>query len=291
MATISIGLPVFNGEKYLGEAIESILNQTFSDFELIISDNCSSDSTLEICRRYAAQDPRIRLELSSSNRGAAWNYNRVFALATGAYFKWCAHDDIIAPTHLQRCHEVLVVNPNAVLCYPQTLLIDENGSNSTFYPDGLHLDVADPVIRFERYLFRPSKRCNPLLGLIRREVLARTSLIGRYNASDQVLLAHLALLGEFHEIPEPLLLRRDHPGASRRANRTTREVAAWFDPTRRGKIILPALRHGWEYLRCTWQADLSVLQQLQCTRLVAKQLWWDRHQVVRELRTALGGAG
>lgn len=289
MAKISIGLPVYNGARYLGEAIDSILSQTFFDFELIISDNGSSDSTVEICRRYAADDSRVRLELNASNRGAAWNYNRVFALATGEYFKWCSHDDSIAPTYLQRCYEVLAAHPKTVLCYPQTLLIDEHGGNPTFYPDGLHLDAPDPVARFERYLFRPAKRCNPLLGLMRREALIRTDLIGSYNASDQVLLAHLALLGGFYEIPEPLMLRRDHPGASLRANRTAREVAAWFDPSRRGKIVLPALRHGWEYLRCIRKAKLGLSQQWQCARLVTKRLWWDRHQVVRELKTSLGG--
>lgn len=291
MPQISIGLPVYNGAKYLGEAIDSILAQTFADFELIISDNGSTDGTAQLCRQYAARDGRIRLELQAQNRGASWNYNQVFALAAGDYFKWCSHDDLIAPTHLQRCLETLSAHPEAVLCYPQTLLIDEHGGNPTFYPDGLHLTAADPVARLERYLFRPAKKCNPLLGLIRRATLARTGLIGSYNASDQVLLAHLALLGNFCEIPEPLMYRRDHPGASLRANRTAREVAAWFNPAHGGRVVLPALRRGLEYLRCVRQTDLSPGQQLQCARLVCKDLWWNRHQVVRELKAALGGVG
>lgn len=291
MPKISIGLPVYNGERYLSEAIDSILAQTFTDFELIISDNGSTDRTAEICRHHAAGDSRIRLELNAHNRGAAWNYNHVFSLARGDFFKWSSHDDVIAPTHLQRCIETFADRPEAVLCYPQTLLIDEQGCNPTFYPDGLHLVSVDPVERLERFLFRPRKKCNPVLGLIRKEVLARTGLIGSYNASDQVLLAHLAMLGPFFEIPDQLMFRREHPGASLRANATAREVAAWFNPARRGRVVLPALRQGWEYLRCIRHADLDLQQQLRCSRLVVKHLWWSRHQVVREVKAVLGGIG
>ncbi|BCA79490.1 glycosyltransferase [Desulfuromonas sp. AOP6] len=289
MPRISIGMPVFNGEKYIAEAIDSILAQTFADFELIISDNGSKDGTLDICKRYAARDARIRLEQQKENRGAAWNYNRVFALSEGDYFKWCAHDDAIAPSYLQRCLDVLDQYTEVVLCYPQTQLMNEHGGVINVYPDGLHLNNANPVERLARYLFRQAKKCNPLLGLIRRKALARTSLIGSYNASDQVLLAHLALLGEFHEIPEPLMFRRDHPGASLRANRTAGAVAAWFNPKQKGRFLVPTLRHGWEYLRCIRQADLPLTQQIQCARLVSKRLWWDRHQVVTEFKTTLGG--
>ena len=289
MPRISIGMPVFNGEKYIAEAIESILAQTFADFELIISDNGSQDGTMALCRYYAARDTRIRLEQQPENRGAAWNYNRVFVLSRGDYFKWCAYDDAIAPPYLQRCMAILEQRAEAVLCYPQTQLIDEHGGHTAIYPDGLHLNITDPVERLARYLFRPAKKCNPLLGLIRKKALARTDLIGSYNASDQVLLAHLALLGQFYEIPEPLMFRRDHPGASLRANRTARDVAAWFNPKQKDRLLLPTLRHGLEYLRCIRQADLSFVQQVQCARLVTKRLWWDRHQVLTEFKTAAGG--
>ena len=85
---VSIGLPVYNGEKYLEQALISILSQTYTDFELIISDNASTDRTQAICREYAAKDPRIRYYCNEENLGAAPNHNRVFELASGEYFKW-----------------------------------------------------------------------------------------------------------------------------------------------------------------------------------------------------------
>ena len=94
---VSIGLPVYNGDNYLAETLDSILAQTFTDFELIISDNGSTDRTEAICRRYAAQDHRVRYVRNPSNLGAARNYKRAFELARGEYFKWNGHDDPLAP--------------------------------------------------------------------------------------------------------------------------------------------------------------------------------------------------
>jgi glycosyltransferase involved in cell wall biosynthesis len=87
---VSIGLPVFNGEKYLAEALDSILSQTYRDFKLIISDNASTDRTEQICREYAAKDRRIRYYRNEKNIGAPKNFNRVFELSSGKYFRWDA---------------------------------------------------------------------------------------------------------------------------------------------------------------------------------------------------------
>ena len=127
MPRVSIGLPVYNGEKFIREAIDSIFSQTFEDFELIISDNGSTDRTQQICQAYAAQDLRIRYYRNKKNIGAARNYNLVFELASGEYFKWAAHDDLCAPEYLERCVEILDRDPDVVLCYPKTSIIDEHG--------------------------------------------------------------------------------------------------------------------------------------------------------------------
>lgn len=104
---VSIGLPVYNGQQYLRQALDSLLAQTFHTFEVIISDNASNDATPEICRDYAACDPRIRYVRHDVNRGAAWNFNYVFGLARGVYFKWHAHDDMLEPTFLEQCVTIL----------------------------------------------------------------------------------------------------------------------------------------------------------------------------------------
>jgi glycosyltransferase involved in cell wall biosynthesis len=104
---LAIGLPVHNGERYVSQAIDSLLGQTFTDFTLIVSDNGSTDATEEICRAYARRDARIRYHRSDENRGAAWNFNRVFELADSPYFKWAAYDDLCAPHFVERCIEFL----------------------------------------------------------------------------------------------------------------------------------------------------------------------------------------
>src|SRR3990172_5433048 len=124
---VSIGLPVYNGENYIEKAINSILSQTFKDFELIISDNASTDNTMDICKILSAKDRRIRYYRNEINRGAAWNFNRVFQLARGKYFQWACHDDVWIPTLLERYVEVLDQMPKVVLCYTKTTYIDEHG--------------------------------------------------------------------------------------------------------------------------------------------------------------------
>ena len=89
---VSIGLPVFNGERYIRCAIDSILKQTFDDFELIISDNASEDRTAAICKGYEERDKRIHCHRFETNEGAARNYTAVFEMARGEYFKWAAYD-------------------------------------------------------------------------------------------------------------------------------------------------------------------------------------------------------
>ena len=92
---VSLGMPVFNGERYLATAIESVLGQTFDDFELLLCDNASTDATGDICRSFAGADPRVRYIRNPENLGAHPNFNRAFELATGRFFKWASHDDAL----------------------------------------------------------------------------------------------------------------------------------------------------------------------------------------------------
>ena len=125
---VSIGLPVYNGERFLTEAIESLLSQTYQDFELIISDNASTDRTEEICRKYAAQDPRIRYSRNAANIGGTNNANLTFELAHGEYFRWAADDDRCAPTLVERLVEELDKRPDVTNSFAAVVVIDANGS-------------------------------------------------------------------------------------------------------------------------------------------------------------------
>ena len=266
---VSIGLPVFNGENYLEETLDSILAQTYTNFELIISDNASTDRTEEICRAYAAKDRRIRYYRNEQNLGATWNFNRVFELSTGEYFKWAAHDDLCTPEYLERCVEILDHEPNVVLCYPKTKIINEHGEFVENYFDGFNLRSSKPHERFRDFFHAPGL-CNPIMGLIRASALKRTPLIGNYAGADRILLGELALLGQFFEVPEYLFLRRGHPQRPLAAAVTDSEIAAWLDPAMRREILLPRWRRFFEYLRAIKRAPLSWSERVRCYMQVGR---------------------
>jgi glycosyltransferase involved in cell wall biosynthesis len=211
--SVSIGLPVYNGEKYLANAIESILHQTFSDFELIICDNQSIDQTGQICKDYSAQDARVRYYRNEQNYGVGKNFTKTFRLARGRYFKWACHDDMIAPTFLEKCVRVLDADEDVVLCHTLTRAV---GGGESFVRSLEGADAATPAARFGAVINRPHW-CMDIHGLMRAETLGRTGLMRSYFGSDKVVLAEMALLGRFARIPEALFLNRDHPDRSMRA--------------------------------------------------------------------------
>ena len=237
---VSVGMPVYNAERYLCDAIDSVLAQTYADFELIISDNGSTDGTEDICRSYEARDKRVRYISSATNRGISWNFNRVVHLAAGEYFRWQCYDDMCRPQLLERCVEVLDCRPDVVLAFGQTLLRDEGGAD-TPYDEGLSLTSPSPYIRFKQFLwhYRYGALCNVLYGLMRTSVLRQTRLIARFVDSDVVLIGDLALRGAFHEIPEPLFVRRIHAGITTGLTRIIAAVAWPWIPAWTGPALHP----------------------------------------------------
>lgn len=262
VARVSIGLPVYNGENYLAEALDSLLSQTYADFELIISDNGSTDGTERICHEFAGRDPRVRYYRVEENRGAAWNFNRVFDLATAPYFKWAAHDDRCMPTYLERCMDKLESDPSVVLCHSRAAVIDDSGRPVEDYAVGLgRIDSPRPRDRFiDTILIR--HRCYHVFGVIRRDVLARTPRIANYIGSDLPLLAELSLRGRFCELPERLFISRDHEQRSARA--ALSNLPAWFDPHSDGKVVFRYWRFLWQYIRCVRVAPLPWGERLAC---------------------------
>lgn len=267
---LSIGLPVYNGEPFLAAALDSILNQTFEDFELIISDNGSTDGTAEICLAYAARDGRIRYYRSEVNRGASWNFNHVFALSSGEYFKWSAADDLIAPTFLEQCRSVLVADPDVVLVYPKSMCIDETGTSLDDYDSIMSHQQWSPdrAAQFrqviEEFEYNGGASANVYnFGLIRRSALQKTRLLGNYIMADCNVVSFLALLGRFHELPQHLLFLRAHPGSSswfEGATWSFERMQNFFDPAVKGRFALAMSirRHHFEHARAVWRSPLGV---------------------------------
>jgi glycosyltransferase involved in cell wall biosynthesis len=280
---VSIGMPLYNAERFLEESLDSLMSQTLADFELIISDNASSDGTLEICERFAASDPRIRLTRNDENRGASYNYNKVFALARAPLFKWAADDDLCAPDFLRRCVEALDERPEAVLSYSKAVLIDESGEALPAGEARACVDSQDLSRRFADSLSPMKLWQNPIFGVIRRRALSRTRLIGPYLASDRCLVAHLTLMGPFVEIQEPLFYRRKH---SRNIGIGPEDME-FFLPRACGRFLVPEVRVMREHLRNIGETDLSRRKKWTLGGLVWKWAWRRRGVFRRQFRAAL----
>ena len=267
--SLSVGLPVYNGAKYLARTLDLLLAQDYDNFELIISDNGSTDGTADICRRYAERDARIRYVRNESNRGATWNFRRVFELAQGECFKWAASDDECHPTMFRRCMEVMEHSPDTVsLVYPQCEFIDEAGSviRPVFNPLWDHVFTAarHPHQRL-RHVLRRLLHGVSFYGIIRTSFLRQTRPFGQI-AADWVKVAELAMLGVIVEVPEVLFRYRIHSGSSVYVTRNWRELIVWHDPNSRGWLLLLPQGGAFmlEYLKSIKHLPLSPFDRWRC---------------------------
>ncbi len=279
---LSIGLPVYNGERFLAESIECMLNQTFSDFEFIISDNASTDGTEEICRKYAAQDRRINYLRNIENKGASWNFNRVVELARGPLYKWMADDDLYDNTFLEKCIDALDHHPDVVLAYPKSDMIDENGDFIKSLNYNFEGMSEKPWVRFRRQITE-SHGCVHVFGVLRTDIFRATPLLANYVGSDRVLLALLSLYGKFYEVPEHLFFHREHARRSVRAYSDIRMRAAWFDPGKKGKRSYPYWKYLREYGRAISNAPLSFSEKMQCRFQLLRWIKWNYSDLIKDL--------
>ncbi|WP_439543213.1 glycosyltransferase family 2 protein [Hyphomicrobium sp.] len=223
---LAIGIPVYNGEAFLDELLNDLRGQTFSDFEIVISDNASTDRTEAICRAHAAADERVKYFRADINRGANPNFDRAFRLSRAPYFMWAAHDDLHDSTFAEKCVALLDANPDVVLAHSGVRYInaagqtieaadDKSASGAELKRDSIASGEADhPVVRFADVLFSNSY-CHELYGVFRRSALEQTKLIDRkYYASDKALLLEMTLLGRYLHVREPLFIKRYHQGMS-----------------------------------------------------------------------------
>lgn len=272
---VTIGIPVHNGENFLEVALRSILAQTFEDFELIISDNASTDRTPDICEQYASQDGRVLYLRQAANLGAQPNYNLLVGQARGRYFKWAAHDDVLAPTFLQACVDVLDSHPQVTLAYPSAEVIDARGQTIERYDVHLKTDSPDAGVRF-RELLLSWHRCYEIFGLFRKSALAQTDLFDVFWGADRTLLQEVALLGPFFEIPEYLFFPRSHPEQSITKLRG-KDVARtyWSDMSSAGRIVLPAWNIMLGNLRLVHKADVPIGEKARLCSYVGS--WVGQH--------------
>jgi glycosyltransferase involved in cell wall biosynthesis len=273
---ISVGLPVYNGSPHLKDAIESLLAQTYGDFEIIISDNASTDDTQDVCEHYVRLDNRVRYHRNAKNIGLIKNFNSVFERAEAPYFKWVAHDDIHEPRYLECCFPPVRDDPSISVSHCETTLVDAAGI-SLPYEDSLNFCV-DPANGCRWYLDRTDcatrgpapKRfrdvlayqimCGPVYGLMPRHLLKQTVLNRTFFGSDKLLLAEMALLGRFHIVRERLFKKRMHAGMT--SVKKGGSQATYIDPESGNKYL--RLQKLASYLTMLKHRNLSPGHRLAC---------------------------
>jgi glycosyltransferase involved in cell wall biosynthesis len=258
---ITIGLPVYNGEDFLVDALKSILGQTYRNIELLISDNASDDRTESICREFASNDKRVSYSRMNRNVGAARNFNQLVSSASGEFFKWAAHDDIIAEDYVQRCVSAFEEDSELVWVHCRSVDIDDNGEEIGRRHWNIDLHSWIPHRRFADAIL-VNHECLSVFGVIRTNVLRNTDLIGSYVASDRVLIAQLALQGRYGEIPIYGFKHREHSKRSTKAHAPLSERQLWFDPSQ--KNYLPNARLFRQYFKSINQAPIGRQQKAYC---------------------------
>ena len=269
---VGLGMPVYNGERFVAETITSILTQSLGDFELHICDNASTDRTEEICRDFAAADQRVKYHRNPTNLGAHPNYNLSFRLSRGRYFKWVPHDDVLHPEYLESCVRALDGTPDAVICQTGYDYIDEDGHQLGV--DNAKLegsDSSDVAARFAA-VTNLVHTCYHVMGLFRREILADSILLPSFHGADRALLAQLAIRGPFAHVARPLLSVRDHGGRYTRAKTRPADRARWHDSSFKGRISLPTWRLYGSYWGFVTDAAVPLSDKIRLGLVLLK--WW-----------------
>jgi glycosyltransferase involved in cell wall biosynthesis len=268
---LSIGLPVYNGESYLAESLDSLLGQTYAEFELIISDNASTDATAEICRHYARQDSRIRYIRQGRNIGCAPNHNFVVAEAKGELFKSASHDDVYAQSLIERCIEALDEDRQTVLVHSWSAGIDGSGTVTHLVDYPAATGSARAADRLRSMLF--DGWSDDEGGVVRMEVLRRAASHASYHFADRTFTVGLALQGPFYIISDWLYFRRYHPDQGGKLL-SVRGRCANLDPRRADRLRHPAVRlyaeYVWGFVDAIRRAPLSSDDRTECYGVLAR---------------------
>lgn len=262
---LTIGVPVFNGGKYIDDALRSIAGQDFDDMEVVVSDNCSSDSTEMICRDYADRDSRFRYVRHGQNRGGVWNVNYLVRVARGDFFKWSYYDDRLRPGYVQACMEALVsAGSGVVAAHSRVVVIDQDGDFLEERADSdLGLEHPAPHERVRRLLRQLAGQLE--FAVVRTDALRATRGIEPFIGSELALLTSLLIRGAAVQVPEQLLELRRHPdqyGATRLTE------GAWYAYEHQRGRLLPFTWLNVELTRAVLRSNVSVDEKARCVHAV-----------------------
>lgn len=274
-AKVGLGLPVYNGEKYLEAAIRSILSQTHEDLRLVIGDNASTDATEEICRSFA-DDPRVEYIRRERNLGATPNYNDLMDRLDATFVKWCACDDMLAPTYLEKCVALLETDSSASMAHADAAVIGPDDEPAGEWDYDWVYGEADVMTRWRGLV--EAGDWHSIFGLVRREVMDRVGVFPMYVNSDQWVLGGWILHGRIAFVDEKLFIWRDHPDSFRRRVYTNPDAAdEWWSTGMKRRPFegsIQALKHCH---RLIGTAPISPKERRACRRVIhrslARHLW------------------
>jgi len=259
MPRVSIGMPVYNGENYIEEALESLLAQTYTDFEIVVTDNASTDKTVEIVERFAERDGRVKLHASKTNVGAAPNFNRCLELSTGEWFRWHAHDDTVEPEYLTKVMALIDEDPTLVAAHSGMDIIDEHGDHLEDYSIEISYRDPDPIERL-RSVVLDWHLCGHIFVVFKREILLRHGGLVSFGHSDCVLLERIVLEGPIGTADGILWHNRRHSeqsmarfGVYDPERVDYQAYVEWFDESRKGKRGFP----HWRMVREHWMSVVT----------------------------------
>ncbi len=257
---ISLGVFLRNEGRFICQSLESLQAQDYDNLEIIISDNCSTDDTDAICRKFAVGDNRVKYERQETNIGATANFIRVLDRATGAYFMWASGHDLWAPDLVSKCVAALDAHPGAALAYASSTWIDADGAALDKESGWYDTRGMDAIGRFFMAFWG---NLHPVLGLIRTEYLRDLPKIHACVGSDQIILTELALRGDFIHVPDSSWSRRVQRGMEMHKERIKRYTSEEFGLT--GSWLdrrLPLMRIPLEMVRAIYRSRLSILEKL-----------------------------
>jgi glycosyltransferase involved in cell wall biosynthesis len=281
---VTLGMPTFDAASTIRDSIESLLAQTFGDFELIISDNASTDGTHDILAEIAASDSRVKYVRQAENIGANLNYTYVARAARGAYFKWCSSSDWCAPTFLERCLGLCDAHDDTVLVAPKTRLFHGDPSQFEEYPWDIEILGHSPSTRFKQLIENLGLN-NAINGVIRTAALAKTRFVEPYIRADVVLMGNLALLGKFRLIDEPLFYRRME-ATTATALQDREAVRRHHYPRRTARGLFQATKRQVGWIRAALSAPISAVERSRCLGYIARRFWWERKDLFDDATVA-----
>lgn len=284
---VIVGLPVYNGQKFLGAAIESHLSQSFGDFDLVISDNGSTDTTQAICTDYASKDKRVKYLRSPENRGILWNHRRVLEAIENPnqYFRWAGADDIMGPGLLQSMVAILDSRPEVEAVMPDTKNIDDRGEIIGSMARTLDLQSTDVYERAHDILTARYQHV-VAYGLLRASTLQLMRTGPNFIGWDPVFIWELALRGQVEQLAGPVLLRRFHPGSISHV-KTVKEMRKWVEPNAKGGMNFPHWTWAYEHLRVLLATPLSMRDRFRIGKFLARHTIVQRALLFRDVTQAV----